>query len=95
MKVGRLFIGWKPTNEKDRVVVASWSYVTGYWRWAVWRSPWLSWRFRFCGAYGPELRFWPTPKSGMFSANLCIPLLGAFNFSTQPPMPAMKTWGKS
>ena len=94
MRIGRLFIGWTPTNEKDRVVVASWSYVTGYWRWAVWRSPWRSWRLKIEGGYGPKFQFRPSRKSDMLSANLHIPLIGAFTFSTQPPMPSMKTWSR-
>lgn len=94
MKIGRLFVGSAPTNVKDQTVVASWSYVTGYWRWVVWRSPWRSWRCGFGGSYGDGRHF--TPGGGRlrhpFSCNLWIPLVGAFNISTQPPLPAMKTW---
>jgi hypothetical protein len=91
MRIGRLFIGKKPTNEAHgRAVLASWSYVTGYWRWALYRSP---------AAKG--LRFGPCYSMGKtyfagshFAAYLNVPLIGYFNLSTQPPMPAMKTWGK-
>lgn len=102
MRIGRLFLGIARTNEKDRVVVASWSYVTGYWRWALYRSPWRSWRVKLSGSYPyPETKTWLQRFSPMgrlghpFGMYVCIPLLGVFSLSTQPPLPAMKKWGRA
>lgn len=92
MRIGRLFVGSKQCNEPDRYVIASWEYVTGYWRWALYRSPWRSWQLKFSGSYKNGF----SPHGGWrhpFGCYLCTPLLGAFSLSTQPPLPAMKRWG--
>lgn len=86
MKLRNLFIGWMPTNEAGRHVIASWDDASGYWRWAIRRGPWRSWRFRFGPTYASGTRYRPVPGSGYFGAWLAIPLLGSFSFSMQPPM---------
>lgn len=94
MKIGRLFVGSAKTNMKDTTVVASWSYVTGYWRWCIYRSPWEKWSISLKPGMAMGTRFWAgKPFTGNFSANLAIPFVGAFNLSTQAALPAMKSWG--
>lgn len=95
MKFRRLFIGIGKTNEKHSVCLASWSYRSGYWRWAIWRRRHRSWKVDFGGGYGfgTKKRFF-TPggrgRSGYVTVNTAIPLVGYFTFSTQPRMDSMK-----
>lgn len=94
MKIGRLFLGIRRTSEmaSRNYTIAVWAYETGYWRWAVWWSPPTSWRNLFriprirpsmnsgrCWRVGGHVSFW-----------WVVPILGNFQFSTQPRMDSMK-----
>lgn len=87
MKIGKLFIGSRPTNDEGRNVIASWTHANGYWRWALYRSPWPAFKFKFGGVYGEEPRRFTPYGSGLryFGAHLCLPYVGSFSLSTQPP----------
>lgn len=82
MRIGRLFIGAQRTNDRSpKYVLATWSYRGGYWRWALYWSPYFGWRI--CG--GPGMDCGRKYRiGGHFSAWARIPLLGGFSFATQP-----------
>lgn len=81
MRIWRLFVGAMPCSDQRSYVVASWQYVTGYWRWCIW--------------FYPNDRGWPriAPAShdwwSHFATRIRTPF-GTFNFSTQQPMESMK-----
>jgi len=84
VKIGRLQIGKKATNEENNYTLASWQHKCGYWRWAIW------WRPAAPGTklrFGPNAdcgkRYWLGRGSGHFAAWATVPMLGAFSFSTQ------------
>jgi hypothetical protein len=96
MKIGKLFIGKKRTNEsRPTFVVASWaSQRTGYWRWAIYWTPPVSWREVLvlpkagpCGSMGTKWFGW----WGLFSLSawLQLPLLGVVRYASQPPRPGL------
>ena len=97
MTIGRLFIGASRTNEcRPNYVIASWSYATGYWRWALYWTPPQSLRDAIrwprigpCKNQGTEwFGHWGITS---FSAWAQVPLIGGLSLSTQPPMASMKT----
>jgi hypothetical protein len=84
------------TSELSRrcYVIASWIYVTGYWRWAIYWTPPTSLRNAFR---------WPRGGPGMdggkrlsvcgnWSAWADLPIVGALSIRGQPALPAMKHW---
>lgn len=83
MHIWRLFVGAKRTNSASEYILASWSYVTGYWRWVIFldRAPrdlatanWIGW-----GGLGWRRSAWVT-----------LPLLGRLSIQTQSSMESMK-----
>lgn len=89
MKIGKLYIGIRKTNEENNFILASWAYPRGYWRWALYlrRLP------GFGFGYGPGMdsgkRYWVWKH---FSAWLRIPWLGVLSLAIQPPAINPELW---
>ena len=82
MKIGNLFVGAQRTNDTSpKWMIASWVHANGYWRWALFWSPYLEWKPRAGPGMAMGRRF---RIGGRLSAWACIPLLGDFHFATQP-----------
>lgn len=97
MRIGRLFIGAQRTSEMHSVnySIASWTYQTGYWRWAIFWSPPKSWRAAFClPRMGPSwasgTRWFISPRWTSIGCWLRLPLIGGLSLHTQPAFEAMK-----
>lgn len=98
MKIGRLRIGRERTNETGKYVIASWAYVTGYWRWHIRWTPPTTLRSAFrrprCGpsmASGTMLRTGRGWNMGHWGAWADLPIVGALSISGQPRMDSMKS----
>jgi len=82
MRIANLFIGAQRTNDSSpRCLIASWQHRNGYWRWALYWSPYFGWRIKGGPgmACGTKYRI-----GGHISVWALIPLLGGFSFATQP-----------
>ena len=94
MRIGRLFLGASRTNEMSchRYTVASWSYETGYWRWAIWWTKPATLRELFrVPRIGPGMAGGTRWSVGaMASGWAVLPVLGSLSFTTQPLMESMK-----
>ena len=98
-RIGRVWIGIRPTNESDRFILASKDSdpVTHFsqWHWAIYWKPWLSWKFLAQGSYCLDHTYpckrrsiYPGGRkdSGHMAFYVCIPLLGSFSYSRQALM---------
>ncbi|WP_225765194.1 hypothetical protein [Stenotrophomonas sp. Marseille-Q4652] len=93
MKIGRLHIGKRETNEENRFTLASWQHRCGYWRWALWWAPAIEgMKLRFGPGMAMGTRYWLGRKSGHFSAWATIPVVGGFSFKTQPKLRHNTYW---
>lgn len=95
MKLGRLFVGKRVCNESNRFILASWSYVTGYWRWSIDYRKYENIKATFKWpiirpSYNSGEMY--SPSKGRFGAYIVIPFFGCISIDTQPPLPSMKKW---
>jgi hypothetical protein len=84
MHIWRLFVGAKRTNSTGEYILASWSYVTGYWRWVIYWS-----RAPRDGATAKRVGFFKRANYCR-QAWIALPMLGRLSIQTQPPMESMK-----
>ena len=84
MNIWRLNIGVRRTSERTRFVLASWAYVTGYWRWHI--------SFRRHPRIQEQRRIGFAGMPGHWGAWVVLPLLGTLSIQTQPPMESMKRY---
>lgn len=87
MKIGRLFIGLKKCSDPGEYVIADWSLLNGYWRWAIFlRKPNAhirSFKFPWFGpSYDSGKIYWAS--KGSFGAWLKIPYVCGLGINTQP-----------
>ena len=78
MKIWRLKVGPIRTNNRALFLLASWSYVTGYWRWAIYWNRNIQPSGKRFGWFGRR-EAWVT-----------FPRLGVLSIQRQPPMESMK-----
>lgn len=93
MKIGRLRIGKQLCSDHRSYSIASWQYVTGYWRWCLYW--WPADKSDLVLKFGPSFASGTRYHGGIghFGCWLRLPR-GMLSFSTQPPFPEMKRWTK-
>lgn len=95
-QIGRLWFGIRPTNESHRFILAGMdsdpTRFFSQWHWAIYWSPWISWKILAQGSYCLDHTY-PCKRrsihpggnknSGHMAFYVCIPLLGQFSYSRQ------------
>ena len=94
-KIKKLFIGIRKCNEKDRFILASWEYLSGYWIWCLdFRKPKTILSTMKLPIPRPLYRTYKNNTAfiiskGRFGAQIIIPFIGILSFKTQPIMKSM------
>lgn len=79
MKLGRLYLGFKPTNEATTRIMASWTQPSGYWKWTLFRQPYRSWKLLYGPSFVNGTKYRPMPESSHFGCWGLRPFIGTFH----------------
>ena len=87
MQIGRLYLGFRRTNEASTRLMALWTQPSGYWKWTIFRQPYRSYKPSFGPSFVDGTKYRPMPRSSHFGCWVCLPFLGVFMFTIQPDYP--------